>query len=86
MPVPVAEGLNEAKIRKAAADLGIPEQADQVVHMFTKVYECFMARDCDMVEINPLVLTKDNKVLAADSKINVTAVVISGSNNTTACD
>jgi succinyl-CoA synthetase beta subunit len=67
----VAEGLNEAKIRKAAADLGIPEQADQVVHMFTKVYECFMARDCDMVEINPLVLTKDNKVLAADSKITI---------------
>ena len=67
----MAEGLNEANIRKAAADLGIPEQADQVVHMFTKVYECFMARDCDMVEINPLVLTKDNKVLAADSKITI---------------
>ena len=37
--------------------------------MFSKIYECFMARDCAMVEINPLVLTNDNKVLAADSKI-----------------
>lgn len=30
-----------------------------------------MAKDCDMVEINPLVLTKDNKVLAADSKVTI---------------
>lgn len=39
--------------------------------MFSKIYDCFLARDCDMVEINPLVLTKDGKVLAADSKITI---------------
>lgn len=60
LQVPVSEGLNEANLRQAATDLGIPEQADQVVNVFTKIYECFMARDCDMVEINPLVLTKEN--------------------------
>lgn len=71
LPVPVSEGLNEDKLREAAANLGIAEQADQVVNMFTKIYECFMARDCDMVEINPLVLTKDGQVLAADSKVTI---------------
>jgi len=30
-----------------------------------------MAKDCDMVEINPLVLTKDGKVLCADSKVTL---------------
>jgi succinyl-CoA synthetase beta subunit len=30
-----------------------------------------MAKDCDMVEINPLVLTKQGKVLCADSKIAI---------------
>ena len=30
-----------------------------------------MAKDCDMIEINPLVLSKDKKVLAADSKITI---------------
>ena len=30
-----------------------------------------MERDCDMVEINPLITTKDGKVLAADSKVTV---------------
>lgn len=39
--------------------------------MFTKIFECFQQRDCDMVEINPLVLTKEGKVLAADSKITI---------------
>lgn len=71
LPVHPTEGLNDAKLREAAANLGIPDQADQIVNMFTKIYECFMARDCDMVEINPLVLTKDNKVLAADSKVTI---------------
>jgi len=39
--------------------------------MFKSLYECFVACDCDMVEINPLVLTTDNRVIAADSKITV---------------
>lgn len=71
LPVHPTEGLNEASLREAASNLGIPAQADQIVNMFTKIYECFMARDCDMVEINPLVLTKDDKVLAADSKVTI---------------
>lgn len=71
LPVPVSEGLNEANLRQAADNLGLSNQADQVVNMFSKIYSCFMAKDCDMVEINPLVLTKDGKVLAADSKITI---------------
>ena len=30
-----------------------------------------MDRDCDMVEINPLITTKDGKVMAADSKVTI---------------
>jgi len=39
--------------------------------MFKSLYDCFIKRDCDMVEINPLVLTTDNRVVAADSKITI---------------
>ena len=39
--------------------------------MLTKIHECFMARDADMVEINPLVLTKQGKVLCADCKVAI---------------
>ena len=69
LPVHPIDGLDQAALRDAATNLGVPGQADQIANMFSKIYECFMARDCDMVEINPLVLTKDDKVLAADSKI-----------------
>lgn len=30
-----------------------------------------MDRDCDLVEINPMITTKDGKVMCADSKITV---------------
>lgn len=39
--------------------------------MFTRIYEAFHAKDCDMVEINPLVLTDKDLVVAADSKITI---------------
>lgn len=70
LQVPLS-GLNDADLVRAASELGIPEQADQVKTMFKNIYECFMKKDCDMVEINPLVLTKEGQVLAADSKITV---------------
>lgn len=35
------------------------------------LYDCFMDRDCDMVEINPLITTKDGKVMCADSKVTI---------------
>jgi succinyl-CoA synthetase beta subunit len=39
--------------------------------MMKNIYDCFIEKDCDMIEINPLVLTKQGKVLAADSKITI---------------
>lgn len=71
LQVPPTEGLTEDKLREAATNLGVPEKVDQVVNMFTKIYETFMARDCDMVEINPLVVTKEGQILAADSKVTI---------------
>ena len=35
------------------------------------LYDAFWGSDSDMVEINPLITTKDGKVLAADSKVTI---------------
>ena len=35
------------------------------------LYDCFVEKDCDMVEINPLITTKEGKVMAADSKVTI---------------
>lgn len=39
--------------------------------MFKHIFDCFVERDCDMIEINPLVVTKGGQVMAADSKITI---------------
>jgi succinyl-CoA synthetase beta subunit len=36
----------------------------------SKLYELFIAKDCSLVEINPLILTKSGKLVALDAKIN----------------
>jgi succinyl-CoA synthetase beta subunit len=35
------------------------------------LYDCFWDNDCDLVEINPMITTKDGKVLCADSKVTI---------------
>merc|ERR1712127_912966 len=39
--------------------------------MFQRILDTFYAKDCDMVEINPLVMTTDDRIIAADSKITI---------------
>jgi len=56
---------------KAADHLGIPGQRSQLVWLMKSLYDCFMDRDCDMVEINPLITTKEGQVMAADSKVTI---------------
>jgi succinyl-CoA synthetase beta subunit len=69
--VDVAEGPNIEDLLKAADNLGIPEHKSQVAFLFKHVFDCFVEKDCDLIEINPLVLTKGGHVLAADSKITI---------------
>ena len=64
-------GPNVEDLMKAADNLGIPEQRSQLVWLMKSLYDCFMEKDCDMVEINPLITTKDGKVMAADSKVTI---------------
>jgi len=56
---------------KAADNLGIPEQRSQLVWLMKSLYDCFIERDCDMVEINPLITTTEGTVMAADSKVTI---------------
>jgi succinyl-CoA synthetase beta subunit len=57
--------------RKLAFGLGLTGGA---VGEFTKLasalYDLYMKEDCTLLEVNPLVVTKDNRVLALDAKIN----------------
>ena len=50
-------GLDEATAKKAAVDAKIPAKAqDGVASILVKLYRCFTEGDCDLAEINPLIL------------------------------
>ena len=42
---------------------------DQLKDIAMKLWEVFLKYDCELAEINPLVVTKDGKVMALDSKV-----------------
>jgi len=44
--------------------------AQKAASIFTKLYKLYVATDATIAEINPLVLTPDNEVLAIDGKMN----------------
>jgi len=62
-----AQGLTDAEAGKVAASLGLPADSRSI---FQSVYKCFVETDASLVEINPLILTGDGKVIALDSKMN----------------
>jgi succinyl-CoA synthetase beta subunit len=46
------------------------DQAKQCGSLIKKLYEAFVAKDMSLLEINPLVVTKDGRVVCLDAKIN----------------
>ncbi len=54
-----------------AAALGLKgDQAKQVGQLVRKLYEAFLAKDMSLLEINPLVVTKDGNIICLDAKLN----------------
>ena len=65
------EGLQPFQARILAYGLNLePEVVKQFIPLVSKLYSLFMKYDCSLVEINPLVITKDKKLIALDAKIN----------------
>ena len=65
-------GDNLDNIGQTVADyLNINPQAFVVTDMIEKLYRCFVKNDATLLEINPLVLTKSGKLVAADCKLEL---------------
>ncbi len=67
-------GLDNATARQAAVDAKIPEKAlDGTADILVKLYRCFSEGDCDLAEINPLILKPTGEVHALDAKVTLDA-------------
>ena len=64
-------GLQPFQARKLAKQLGFESsQLKNASKLFEGLYRTFIAFDCSMVEVNPLVVTTKGEVLALDAKFN----------------
>lgn len=64
-------GIQGYQTRKIAAALGLRGPLmTQASKLFTALYRAFIESDCSQVEVNPLVVTPDGRLLALDAKFN----------------
>ena len=64
-------GMNSFQARKLAFGLNLSGSAfKEACSIFMKMYTCYRSTDASLLEINPLILTRDERVIALDSKFN----------------
>ena len=67
-----AVGLQAFQARKIAFGFGLEGAAHkEMVKFILALYEAYLATDASMFEINPLLKTSDDKILAVDAKVNL---------------
>lgn len=66
------KGFATDEARSLATDAKVDEDVvDKVAELLVKLYEAFNATDATLIEVNPLIVTKDRDVVALDSKVTV---------------
>lgn len=65
-------GLQVNQARQLAFDLGLPTESHKSFQsLLAAIYEAYIKEDASLLEINPLILTKQNEIIAGDCKIDL---------------
>ncbi len=65
-------GVKPYLARKIGFALNLEGDAlKKFIPFIINLYDCFVKEDCSMLEINPLVVTDDSRVLALDAKVDI---------------
>lgn len=71
-PISILEGFKEYEIEKILKNFKFDERiTSEIKNIALALYKIFIEYECDVAEINPLVITCDNKVIAADARISI---------------
>ncbi len=70
-PVSITTGLTADIARDLIKGLDLEAVEDQLVETMLSLYQAFRGLDAELLEINPLVITGDNKIIALDCKLTV---------------
>src|SRR5918993_378254 len=72
VPVNPLVGLRSYHVNQLVFGAGFDERARKgAAQLLARLYEVFVAADCMLVEVNPLVLTADGQVIALDGHIGI---------------
>ena len=72
VPVSATKGINLETALSIAKQGGFDDEtAAKVAPVFVKLYEVFVKEDATLVEVNPLILSKDGDVIALDGKVSL---------------
>ena len=67
----LTESVSEKDINKIIQPFALPEKSKkQALHLIKSIYKILVEKDASLIEINPLILTKDDDLLCLDAKIN----------------
>ena len=67
-----ATGLQPSQCRVLAYGLGLEgKQLDEFAKIANALYKLYLEKDCSLLEINPLIVNGDGKLVALDGKINI---------------
>lgn len=71
-PINPIVGIMPAQCRQICDDLGFDKELSaQMIDIMQKMYKMFVDKDLSLVEINPLVVTKQKKLICLDGKVVV---------------
>jgi len=70
MRLDIERGMTRPQADELVTKLGIKRHKDDAAKQLLALYETFAARDCTMVEVNPLAEDENGYVIAADAKLN----------------
>ena len=67
LPVDIRKGLDRSTL-DAALPRTLPVDRSALIAVLSKLYDAYAANDAELIEINPLVVTKDGDLIALDCK------------------
>jgi succinyl-CoA synthetase beta subunit len=72
VPIAALTGVDRAKAREIAAAGRLPQEAlEGAAELIERLWAAFVDEDATLVEVNPLILTKDGQVKALDGKVTL---------------
>ena len=67
----LSKSVNDEDIKKIARPFSLSKKSEkQVSYLIQSIYKVLIEKDANLIEINPLILTKDDNILCLDAKIN----------------